>query len=186
MAETFVRPRRTDGAQQLSGAISDLQRAVLRVRLRAVWTARLGGRGVDWHCGLCNSTRRERLVARAFSLWPGGMALALDDVWTMATAEANFGCAQFRVGALTSDVSRSLPFRRTLIFSSGLGQNRQVSISLFPYRSAARLDLSRPEPAEYTRCQERIDQPIHRRFDGRGPGAAVPDRHLPEDRKSVV
>src|SRR6266550_1564267 len=44
----------------------------------------------------------------------------------------------------------------------------------------SRLDLSRPQPSEDGRREQRVDQPIKGRLGSRAPGACVPNRHLPE------
>src|ERR1700694_886977 len=41
-----------------------------------------------------------------------------------------------------------------------------------------RLDLSRPQPPERARCEQRVDQAVHRCLGGGAPGAGVPDRVL--------
>src|SRR5580765_966999 len=40
--------------------------------------------------------------------------------------------------------------------------------------------LPGPEPPERARREKRVDQPVDRRLDRIDPGAAIPDRHLPE------
>ena len=40
--------------------------------------------------------------------------------------------------------------------------------------------LARPQPSERAGCEERVDQTVHRRLDRYAPGAAVPNRHLPQ------
>src|SRR6267378_7170630 len=45
---------------------------------------------------------------------------------------------------------------------------------------APRPDLSRPQPSERARREQRVDQPICRCLGGDAPGAGVPNRVLPE------
>src|SRR6266508_6617670 len=54
-----------------------------------------------------------------------------------------------------------------------------------PRALPSRARSARPQPSERARRQERVEQPVHRGLDRRQPGAAVPDRHLPE-RESVA
>src|SRR5213083_2905400 len=45
--------------------------------------------------------------------------------------------------------------------------------------------LPRPQPREGAGAEEGVDRAIDARLDGRGPGAPIPDRHLPK-RKAVA
>ena len=72
---------RTNGVHQLPHAIRDLRLGVLWVWARPVWQAWCDRRSCHRHRRLHFADRLQRLLVAAFSLWPGGMAMAERDVW---------------------------------------------------------------------------------------------------------